>query len=197
MISSRIIQNLVEQFARLPNIGPKSAQRLTFYLLNRPREELKNLEAAIEQARTKIQRCQTCFNFSESDPCPICANPVRNSETICLIAKPQDIAAIEKSGSFKGRYYLIGETPLEEKDFQNPRIAKLLKKIKTEKISEVILAFSPDIGGETSLLYLAKLLKQFPNLSITRPARGLPMGADLEYADEVTLENAFQRRQKI
>ena len=196
----KIIQELIDKFARLPSIGPKTAERMVFYLLNKPASELHQLGEAIENIKGKIKICKQCFNFSETNPCHICRDDKRDKKIICVITKPQDLLVIEKTKHFNGQYHILGGNinPLENISPENIKIKELLSRIKIDQIEEVILAFNPDMPGETTTLYLKKLLKQnFPDLVLTRLARGLPMGADLEYADEVTLENALARRQGI
>ena len=198
MAYPKIIQNLINQFAKLPSIGPKTAERLVFHLLYQPQSELIQFGDAIEHLKENIKLCQRCFNFSETDPCHICQDQRRNLKIICVVAKPQDLLAIEKTGIFSGVYHVLGGNinPLENIKPENIKIKELVWRIKNQNVSEVILALNPDILGETTTLYLTKYLKQFP-IKITRLARGLPMGADLEYADEVTLENAISSRQEI
>lgn len=195
----KIVQNLIDQFARLPSVGPKTAERLVFYLLKQPETQLHQFGEAIEHIKENIKICQKCFNFSESDPCHICSDSRRNSKIICVVAKPQDLIAIEKTASFDGLYHVLGGhiNPLENTTPQDIRIKELSDRIKNNGITEIILALNPDLESETTSLYLIKLLKQFRNLKISRLARGLPMGADLEYADEITLENALKTRQQL
>ena len=196
---SKSIQNLIDQFAKLPSIGPKTAERLVFYLLRKPREELVRFGEAIEHIKEKVMLCSICYNFSESDPCHICADTTRDRQTICLVSKNQDIVAIEKTHSFKGTYHVLGGyiNPIENITPDKIKIRELLERIRREKVKEIILALNPDIEGETTSMYLVKLFKQIPELKITRLARGLPMGADLEYADEATLENALTDRKEL
>lgn len=195
----KIIQNLINQFAKLPSIGPKTAERLVFHLLYQPQKELVDFGVAMEHLKQNVKMCSRCFNFSDSDPCHICNDKNRDHQIICLVAKPQDLAALEKTKSYAGVYHILGGniSPLEGLGPENIKIKELANRIKTDKIREVILALNPDLPGDTTSLYLTKLLKQFPDLKITRLARGLPMGADLEYADEVTLENALKSRQTL
>ena len=195
----QIIQNLIDQFARLPSIGPKSAERLVFHLLYRPQNELHEFGQAIDQLKSQVKQCQICFNFSESDPCYICNNRQRDKTLICVVAKPQDMAIIEKTSAFEGVYHILGGNinPLENISPQNIKIRELLLRIKNNGVKEIILALNPNMEGETTSLYLTKLIKQFKDIKITRLARGLPMGADLEYADEITLENALKDRKEL
>jgi len=195
----KIIQNLIDQFAKLPSIGPKTAERLVFYLLNQPQSQLYQFGEAIEHIKDQIKICQTCFNFSDTNPCQICADKRRDKHGLCIVAKPQDLAIIEKSKTFSGLYHILGGNinPLEDTEINKIKIAELINRLKNQPIKEIILALNPDIPGETTTLYLCKLLKQFPQIKISRLARGLPTGADLEYADEVTLENAFRGRQQL
>jgi recombination protein RecR len=193
------IQNLINKFSRLPSIGPKTAERLVFYLLRQPPEDLDQLASAIIKAKQLVKVCFSCFNFSESIPCPICSDPRRDHSLICVVSKPQDIAAIEKTGSFSGVYHVLGGNinPLENLFPEDLRINQLLIKIKNHNVREIILALNPDMEGETTSLFLINNIRQNPEIKITRLARGLPMGADVEYADEVTLENALKGRQGI
>lgn len=194
-----IIQNLIDQFSRLPSIGPKSAERLVFHLLYRPQNELHEFSQAIDNLKSHVKQCQICFNFSESNPCYVCDNPKRNKQLICVVTKPQDMAIIEKTASFDGLYHILGGNinPLENISPQHIKIQELINRIKNNNAKEIILALNPDMSGETTSIYLTKLIKQFPNIKITRLARGLPMGADLEYADEITLENAIKDRREL
>jgi recombination protein RecR len=192
------IQNLIDQLARFPSIGPKTAERMVFYLLKSRPENLDALAHSIIELKNHITKCDNCHNFSVSNPCPICADSRRNPKLICVINKPQDINSIEKTQAFNGIYFLLSGhlNPLDG-SIDNLLISDLINKIKSRNCEEIILALNPDLEGETLILYLKKVLQQFPNLKISRLARGLPMGADLEYADELTLENALNGRQKI
>jgi len=191
------IQKLINQFAKLPSIGPKTAERLVFYLLKSQPNELDIFASSLLEIKSKIALCQNCYNFAETNPCPICADSRRNRQLWCLVTKSQDIEILEKTGIFDGLYFVLGGNinPLEPE--KNLRLKELMEKIRTEKPLELILALNPDMAGETTLLYLKKILSGFPELKISRLARGLPMGADLEYADEITLENALKGRQNI
>jgi recombination protein RecR len=198
-MSESNIKNLIEKFARFPSIGPKTAERMVYYLLRQSPEKMDELADSIKQLKNSVTTCSVCFNFSESNPCPICADSRRDRRIICIVAKPQDISAIEKTGSYNGVYHVLGGNinPLENIMPENLRLKELLARIKDNEVCELILALNPDMIGETTSLYLSKLLKQFSHVTVTRLARGLPMGADLEYADEVTLESALNNRQSI
>jgi recombination protein RecR len=193
------IQNLIDRLAKLPSIGNKTAERLVFYLLKSRPENLINLSEAIIELKNTITRCQSCHNFSTANPCEICADSRRDRKKLCIVAKPQDIAVLEKTGAFAGLYYILNSNfnPLQNQNLEDLGINELLETIKTNQPTEIILALNPDLEGETTLLYLNKVLKQFPDLKITRLARGLPMGADVEYADEITLTNALNGRLTI
>lgn len=195
----QLIQNLIDQFARLPGIGPKTAERLVFYLLNQPPDRLHQFGEAIEHIKDNVKICQTCFNFSDSDPCFVCADSRRNQKIICVVTKPQDLAMIEKAKMFDGRYHILGGNinPADGIEPNDIRISHLIERIRKDEVEEIILALNPDIPGETTTLYLAKLLRQFQNIKISRLGRGLPTGADLEYTDEITMENAFKGRQPL
>jgi len=193
------IQNLIDQLAKLPSVGPKTAERLVFHLLKSNPENLTALNAAILELKNSITRCNICRNFAVSNPCEICNDPRRDKKTLCIVAKPQDIAILEKTGAYAGLYYVLAKNfnPLSGQGMNDLGIDELLEKIKADLPTEIILALNPDMEGETTTLYLNKILKQFTDLRITRLARGLPMGADLEYADEITLASALSGRQNI
>lgn len=196
----KIIQNLINQFAKLPSIGPKTAERLVFHLLYQPQSELIKFGDAVEHLKENVKLCSKCFNFSESDPCHICSDSQRHEKIICVVAKPQDISAIEKIGTFKGAYHVLGGNinPFKDVKPEDIKIKQLITRIQNNGTEEIILALNPDLEGESTTLYLTKLIRQYnDSIKISRPARGLPMGANLEYADEVTLENAFKTRQQL
>ncbi len=192
----KTIKNLISQFAKLPSIGPKTAERLVFHLLSRPTNELHEFSEAISGIKDNIKVCDKCFNFSEINPCAICSDPRRDTSLICVVAKPQDIIALEKARFFTGIYHILGGqiNALENISPLDLKIKELMERAKNAK--EIILALNPDLEGETTTLYLTKVLKQ-TGTKVTRLARGLPMGADLEYADEITLENALKGREVI
>ena len=196
----KIIQNLINQFSKLPSIGPKTAERLVFHLLYQPQNALVDFGVAIEHLKENIKICQTCYNFSENDPCTICADPRRNTKLICVVAKPQDLANLEKSAAFDGLYHVLGGSlnPAKSIGPENLKTRELIVRAKKDGVQEILLALNPDMDGETTSLYLTKLIKQHcPEVKISRLGRGLSMGADLEYTDEVTLENAIANRQTI
>ncbi|OGY50072.1 MAG: recombination protein RecR [Candidatus Buchananbacteria bacterium RIFCSPLOWO2_01_FULL_56_15] len=193
------IQNLISQFAKLPGVGTKTAERFVFNLLSQPSDALVAFGSAIGHLKDTIKRCGQCHNFAETDPCHLCGDRSRNRQVICVVAKPQDVLAIEKTSTYQGSYHVLGGLvdPLEGISPKQLTVAALVERLKTNGISEVILALNPDMAGETTMLYLTKLLKQRPNLTVTRLARGLPTGSDLEYTDEVTLSNALSGRREV
>ncbi len=196
---SESIQNLIDALTRLPGIGPKSAERLVFHLLNQPKPDLEKLSMMLKHLKDKIVTCSQCYNFSETDPCLICKDARRSSGVVCVVAKPQDLIALERIGEYQGVYHVLGGVidPLEGITPDKLKIRELVARIKGGSVKEVIMALNPDLPGETTTLYLIKLLKQFKDLRITRLARGLPIGSDLEYADEVTLSSALKGRREV
>lgn len=205
MLYSKRIQHVIDLMARLPSIGPKTAGRLVFFLLHQPKSRIIELATALTELSDAVTKCTECRNFAEASPCPICADTRRNKQLLCVISKPQDIEAIERSRSFDGHYYLLSgtlETFAETDDYQQ-EVRALLEKVVKDQVQEVILTFNPDVAGETTLLYIKKALEALnqarPNqpVTISRPARGLPMGADVEYMDDVTLENALKERKRL
>jgi len=193
------IKNLIDQFSQLPGIGPKTAERLVFHLLKQSKESLAQFGLALEHIKEKIKVCRQCQNFSESDPCQICGDPRRSPQYICVVAKPQDLFALEKTHEYPGVYHILGGVidPLDGVTPDRLNIKELLERVKTGAVKEIILALNSDMPGETTILYLTKLLKQYKNLKITRLAQGLPIGSDLEYADEITLGSALKGRREL
>jgi recombination protein RecR len=181
------VARLVEALQRLPGIGPKTAQRLTFFLLKRPADEVKTLAESLTQLKELIVHCRICFNVTEEDPCRICSDPRRDQRIFCVVEEPNDLLALERTGEFRGRYHvLLGAlSPLDGIGPEDLRVRELLFRLETPGVEEIILATNPSVEGEATAIYLAKLLKPL-GLRITRIARGLPVGGDLEYADEVT-----------
>jgi len=190
----RAIQNLVTRLSELPSVGPKTAERYVFYLLKQPAAKLKELAEALSDLKDKTIACSSCRAYSESDPCPICADAHRNKELLCVVENTQDLSALEATGQFNGRYFVLGGLINTIADIkpEDLNIALLAKKIKAEGVKEVILALNFTLEGETTALYLNKILKD--HLKITRLAKGLPAGSDLEYADELTLSSALKNR---
>jgi recombination protein RecR len=195
------IQNLIDQFSKLPTVGPKTAERYVFYLLKRDPEELKLLAQAVNDLQANTTLCRTCFTISESDPCQICSDQKRNTAQLCIVADSRDLAAIEGTGQFKGLYHVLnGELDaIAGIKPEQLTIKELQKKIAGNSITEIILALDPTIEGETTSLYLAKLIRSIEKdkIRITRLAKGLPMGADIEYADEMTISNALKYRNEL
>jgi recombination protein RecR len=198
MYSSKYLELLVEELTRLPSIGQKSAQRIAMALLRMPKEDALRLAEAIRAVKERVGLCETCGNFSESTPCLICSDPRRDSRIVCVVEQPVDVIAFERIGSFRGRYHVLGGalSPLEGSNPEDLRIAQLLVRLREGGIEEVILATNPNVAGEATALYLSKLLTPL-GLRVTRIARGVPMGSDLEYSDMVTLQRALEGRREV
>jgi recombination protein RecR len=192
------VARLIDAFQRLPGIGPRSAQRLTFFLLKRPIEDVRELADALVGLKLSIVNCSRCFNVTQEDPCRICADPARDRRLLCIVEESNDLLAMERTGEFRGLYHvLLGAlSPLDGIGPQDLKVKELLQRLESEPIDEVILATNPNVEGEATAIYLSKLLKQF-GVRLTRIARGLPVGGDLEYADEVTLSKALEGRKEI
>ncbi len=192
------IQDLVNELAKLPGVGPKTAQRLAFFLLNRPEGESELLARAIVEARQHIQYCSVCFNFTDQDPCALCRNAGRDNGLIMIVEHPKDVVAMEKTHEFKGRYHVLhgAISPMDGVGPEDLKIRELLTRIKTGAIRELVVATGSSLEGEATALYLSRLIKPL-GIKITRIARGLPMGGDLDYTDEVTLLKAFEGRQEF
>ncbi len=194
------IIRLIEALEKLPGIGPKTAQRLTFYLLHNPQEELEKFAKALSRLKKDTKECSLCFNVSETDPCQICTDRGRNQTKICVVEQPLDILAIEKGGFYDGLYHVLGGaiSPLNNIGPEELHIYDILTRVKNGNIKELILATNPNMEGEATAMYVKKLLKEKEaKIKITRIGRGLPIGADLEYADEVTLNRAFEGRREF
>jgi recombination protein RecR len=192
------VARLIEALQRLPGIGPKTAQRLTFFLLKRPAEEVRELGEALRAVKERIVYCHICFNVADQDPCRICADPGRDGRLLCVVEEPNDLLAMERTGEYRGRYHvLLGAlSPLDGIGPEDLKIRDLLARLDAGGIAEVILATNPNVEGEATALYLAKLLRPL-GMRVTRIARGLPVGGDLEYADQVTLSKALEGRREI
>lgn len=194
----RSIQALIEMFSRLPSVGPKTAERYVFFLLNQNPEELQKFAQAIAELKEKIVICQDCHAVAESSPCSICSDKKRNRAMLCAIANTRDLLALESTNQYNGLYHILGGliNTIEGIKPEQLQIKSLLSRVRKNHTEEIILAFSPTLEGETTTLYLTKLLKPY-KLKITRLARGLPAGATLEYADEMTLGSALKMRSEL
>lgn len=192
------LQRLINEFSKLPGIGPKSAQRLAFYLLKKDNVEILTLSESVKELRNDITFCSECHNMAETDPCNVCADNNRNKQIVCIVEEPLDALAIDKSGSFSGVFHVLGGVlnPIEGITAEQLNISSLVAKVSKNNVTEIIIATNPTLEGETTAMYIAKLLKD-SGVKITRIARGLPMGGDLEYADEVTLSRAMEGRREI
>jgi len=201
MTLPRSIRQLIESFEKLPGIGPKTAQRLVFYLLHVPQEQLDEFAEAAQELKRKTVLCSLCFNVAESDPCSVCINQNRDKSIICVVEQPIDVLVLEKAGSFKGVYHVLhgAISPLNNIGPDELYIGQLLQRIKNsvQPIREIILAMNPDMEGEATAMYIAKEIKKIKDLKITRLGQGLPTGADLEYADEITLARALEGRKEF
>ncbi len=192
------LANLVEYFQKFPGIGPKSAQRMAFFLLKMPLSEVEKFAQTMVTAKETIKYCETCFNLSASNPCEICSDETRDKSIICVVAETKDLIAIEKTREYRGQYHVLQGviSPIDGIGADDIRIKELLVRITDENVKEVILALSPSVEGEATSLYLSRLIKPF-NIKVSRIAFGLPVGADLEYADEITLARAIEGRREL
>jgi recombination protein RecR len=192
------IQNLIEQFKRLPGIGAKSAQRLAFHVLRTPREDAERLCDAIRDVKDRVTYCSTCNNITDVDPCKYCSDAARDRRTICVVEEPQNVNVIEKTRGFRGMYHvLLGAiSPLQGIGPDDLKIKGLLTRIAQGDVAEIILATNPTVEGEATAIYLARLLKPL-GLRVTRIAMGIPVGSDLEYADELTMGKAMDGRREV
>ncbi len=192
------LERLIREFTKLPGIGPKTAERLVYYLLKQPKEELEAMAESLTKAKEEVVTCSQCFRFTDQNPCPICADSRRDKTLLCVVAESQNIPIIEKTSAFHGLYHVLGGlvSPLEGITPDRLMIKELEARLKANGMKEVILAFSPNVDGETTSLYLVKVVKPL-GIKVTRLARGLPVGAELEYADEVTLESAITGRREV
>jgi len=192
------LYQLIEALKRFPGIGAKSAQRMAFYLLSLPLEEADRLAETIREAKRKIFYCSICNGITHIDPCPLCADPQRNNEQLCIVEEPYNIASIEKTGVFHGRYHVLLGTlsPLKGKGPDELHLDKLLRRLENGAFKEIILATNPTAEGEATAYFLVNLLKKFP-VKVTRLATGLPVGSDLDFADQVTIRRALEGRVEI
>jgi len=192
------VARLVDELSKLPGIGTKTAQRLAFFILNMTEKDSRSLAEAIVDAKSKIKYCSVCGNLTDVDPCFICRNTSRDSGTICVVEEPRDVIAMEKTREFKGVYHVLhgAISPMEGIGPEDIKIKELLQRLGKEKVNEVIVATNPKVEGEATAMYLAKLIKPL-GIKVTRIAHGIPVGGDLEYADEVTLTKALEGRREI
>ena len=188
---------LCAQLSKLPGVGRKSAQRMAYYLLSQPSEQVEALAEAIMQAKSTVHECRLCGNYTDNDLCSICADDRRDGSILCVVRDPRDVSALERMRDYNGKYHVLhgAISPMEGIGPDDIRIKELLTRL--DGVSEVILATNPDIEGEATAAYIARLLKSFPDLKVTRIAHGVPVGGDLEYTDEVTLSRALRGRTEI
>lgn len=198
MQSAPAIQKLLDELERLPGVGPKSAQRMAYFILNSDKGQALRLADAIRDVKDTVRFCSRCFNYAQGELCEICASDRRDTALICVVSEPRDIPPIERTGAFDGLYHVLGGalSPMEGIGPDDLRIAELMARLGREAVEEVVLATNPNIEGETTASYLARLIKPL-GVKVTRPASGLPVGGDLEFADEVTLGRAIEGRQAL
>jgi recombination protein RecR len=192
------VQALIDEFGRLPGIGPKSAQRIAFHLLKVDEVDARRLAAAIVTAKERVRFCEVCFNLAEAPTCGVCSDERRDHRVICVVEEPRDVVAVEKTNEFTGRYHVLGGAinPLEGIGPEQLRVAELLARLESDDVTEVILCTNPNIEGEATALYLTRLIGP-SGINVTRIASGLPVGGDLEYADELTLGRALEGRRTV
>jgi recombination protein RecR len=193
-----VVQNLIDELGRLPGVGPKSAQRIAFHLLAADPADVSRLTEALREVKDKVRFCRTCGNVAEADECRICRDVRRDTHVICVVEEPKDVVAIEKTREFRGRYHVLGGaiSPIEGVGPDDLRIKELMQRLADDEVTELIIATDPNLEGEATATYLARLVKPM-GLTVTRLASGLPVGGDLEYADEVTLGRAFEGRRLL
>ncbi len=192
------IQDLIDELGRLPGVGPKSAQRIAFHILSSDTADVARLAAALRKVKESVRFCVTCYNVAEEEQCRICRDPRRGNEVLCVVEEPKDVVAIERTGEFRGRYHVLGGAinPLEGIGPDNLKIRELLMRLGNGDVKELILATDPNTEGEATATYLALMVKPM-GIAVTRLASGLPVGGDLEYADEITLGRAFEGRRAV
>ncbi len=192
------VQDLIDELGRLPGVGPKSAQRIAFHLLAADPTDVRRLVSALTEVKDKVRFCSVCGNVSEQEQCRVCRDPRRDLAVICVVEEPKDVVAIEKTREFRGRYHVLGGaiSPIEGIGPDDLRVRELMVRLQDDGIRELILATDPNLEGEATATYLARLVKPM-GLKVTRLASGLPVGGDLEYADEVTLGRAFEGRRQV
>ena len=198
MQTTQPIDKLLEELEHLPGVGPKSAQRMAYWLLNTSRENAMNLAQAIIDVKSTVQFCKRCFNYSQGDLCEICASPKRDTSILCVVSEPRDIPPLERTASFSGVYHVLGGeiSPMDGMGPDELHVRELMSRLSSENVREVILATNPNVEGEATASYLARLIKPL-GVQVTRLASGLPVGGDLEFADEVTLSRAIEARREV
>lgn len=194
----RALQRLLDELGRLPGIGPKSAQRIAYYLLEAETEEARRLSNAIMEVKQQVHFCPICFSYATRDTCDVCADGSRDQSAICVVSEPRDVSAIERTGSYHGLYHVLGGviSPMDKIGPDQLHVRELLQRLASGEVQEVILATNPDVEGETTATYLARTIRPL-GVTVTRLASGLPVGGDLEYADEVTLGRAIEARREV
>lgn len=192
------IQDLIDELGRLPGVGPKSAQRIAFHILSADPTDVARLATALRRVKEQVRFCTTCFNVAEAEQCRICRDPRRTDDVLCVVEEPKDVVAIERTGEFRGRYHVLGGAinPLEGVGPDNLRIRELMARLGAGAVRELILATDPNTEGEATATYIALMVKPM-GIAVTRLASGLPVGGDLEYADEITLGRAFEGRRAV
>lgn len=192
------VQTLIDELGRMPGVGPKSAQRIAFHLLKIPADDVARLAMAITDAKARVRFCDRCWNFAEAELCPICLDDRRDSSLLCVVEESRDIISIEKTGEFKGRYHVLlgAMNPLDGVGPEQLKMKELFARIEPEDVQEVILCTNPNTEGEVTAMYIARMMKPF-GVKVTRIASGLPVGGDLEYADELTLGRALEGRREL
>jgi recombination protein RecR len=192
------VQDLIDELGRLPGVGPKSAQRIAFHLLKLPKDDALRLARSISEVKDKVSFCHRCFNIAEGEECGICADPRRETDVLCVVEEPRDIVAVEKTGEFRGRYHVLqgAISPIDGIGPDQLRVRELLARLEPEEIREIILCTNPNLEGEATAMYLGRLIKPL-GVTVTRIASGMPVGGDLEYADELTLGRALEGRREV
>ncbi|TDD94812.1 recombination mediator RecR [Jiangella asiatica] len=193
-----VVQDLIDELGRLPGVGPKSAQRIAFHLLAADADDVRRLVAALTEVKEKVRFCSTCGNVAQQEQCRICLDPRRDPSVLCVVEEPKDVVAIERTREFRGRYHVLGGaiSPIEGVGPDDLRVRELMTRLADDTVQEIILATDPNLEGEATATYLARMIKPM-GLRVTRLASGLPVGGDLEYADEVTLGRAFEGRRLL
>ena len=191
-------QRLLSELQKLPGVGPKSAQRMAFYLLQQPKDESRKLASQMVEAMERVKRCTICFNLTESELCPVCRDGQRDTSSLCVVGYVSDLMALERTGQYRGRYHVLegSLSPLDGRGPEDIRVPELMKRLKDGTVREIILAMNPDVEGEATALYLIKAIKPL-SIKMTRLAYGLPVGGNLEYADEVTLLRSLEGRREV